>query len=134
IRRADHVVDLGPGAGAHGGVVVAGGAPDQIADGTDSLTGRYIAGEVKNPVPAQRRQANGKYLTVIGAFANNLKNIDVSFPLGMFIVVTGVSGSGKSTLVEDILYRALAKKIYRSLVEPGAHREVLGLEHVDKII
>jgi len=134
IRRADHVVDLGPGAGAHGGLIVAEGTPDQIADATDSLTGRYIAGELKIPVPAQRRQANGKYLTVIGAFANNLKNIDVSFPLGMFIVVTGVSGSGKSTLVEDILYRALAKKIYRSLVEPGAHREVLGLEHVDKII
>jgi excinuclease ABC subunit A len=134
IRRADHVVDLGPGAGAHGGLIVAEGTPDQIAAAPGSLTGRYMAGELEIPVPQERRQANGKSLTVSGARANNLKNIDVTFPLGLFIVVTGVSGSGKSTLVEDILYRALAKKIYRSPVEPGEHREVIGLEHIDKII
>jgi len=134
IRRADHVVDLGPGAGAHGGLIVAEGTPEEIAAAPDSITGRYIAGDLAIPVPRERRPANEKVLTVVGAHANNLKHIDVTFPLGLFIVVTGVSGSGKSTLVEDILYRAIARRIYRSLLEPGAHREVLGLENVDKII
>jgi excinuclease ABC subunit A len=134
IRRADHVIDLGPGAGAHGGLIVAQGTPEQIASSADSLTGRYMCGELAIPVPLERRPSNGKALAVLGARANNLKNIDVSFPLGLFIVVTGVSGSGKSTLVDDILYRSLARKLYRSLQEPGPHREVIGLEHIDKII
>jgi excinuclease ABC subunit A len=134
IRRADHVVDLGPGAGAHGGEIVAQGTPDQIAAAPESLTGRYISGELEIPVPVSRRQSNGKAITIIGAKANNLKNIDVTFPLGLFIVITGVSGSGKSTLVDDILYRSLARKLYKSLAQPGEHREVLGLEHLDKVI
>jgi excinuclease ABC subunit A len=134
IRRADHVVDLGPGAGAHGGEIVAQGTPGDIASARSSLTGRYISGEQRIPVPKGRRPQNGKAIKVIGARANNLKNIDVNFPLGLFIVVTGVSGSGKSTLVDDILYRSLARKLYRSLLEPGDHRAVLGLEHIDKII
>ncbi|MFL6216312.1 MAG: excinuclease ABC subunit UvrA [Blastocatellia bacterium] len=134
ILRADHVVDLGPGAGAHGGEIVAEGTPGAVAANPRSLTGRYISGNARIPVPKVRRSPNGKAIQVIGAQANNLKNIDVTFPLGLFVVVTGVSGSGKSTLVDDILYRSLARKLYRSLLEPGEHRAVLGLEHIDKII
>ena len=134
IRRANHVVDLGPGAGVEGGLIVAEGTPEQIADASESLTGQYISGRVAIPIPASRRHPNGKEIAVLGARANNLKNIDVNFPLGLFIVVTGVSGSGKSTLVEDILYRSLAKKLYRSLMDAGEHREITGLEHIDKVI
>lgn len=134
ILRADHVVDLGPGAGVHGGLIVAEGTPSEVAESPDSLTGQYISGKLSIPIRRERRRPNGKEISVLGAHANNLKNIDVSFPLGLFVVVTGVSGSGKSTLVEDILYRSLARKLYRSLQEPGEHREILGLEHIDKVI
>jgi excinuclease ABC subunit A len=134
IRRADYVVDLGPGAGKLGGYLVAAGSPLEVAANPASLTGQYLAGTVTIPVPKTRRSASGKTLAVIGATANNLKNVDVSFPLGMLTVVTGVSGSGKSTLVNDILYRALAHELYDSTEKPGAHRSITGLEFIDKVI
>jgi excinuclease ABC subunit A len=134
IRRADYVVDLGPRAGSHGGELVAAGTPDEIAAAENSLTGQYISGKLEISVPRERRAPNGKALVVRGASEHNLKNIDVTFPLGLFTVVTGVSGSGKSTLIDDILYRTLARRLYRSLAEPGAHKAIEGVEHIDKII
>jgi len=134
IRRADYVIDLGPGAGRHGGDVVASGTPQDIMKSPGSLTGQYIAGKTRIEMLDQRRSPNGKAVTVLGARENNLRNIDVSIPLGVMTVVTGVSGSGKSTLVNDILYRALAKKLYKSREEPGAHKSIAGAEHIDKVI
>jgi excinuclease ABC subunit A len=134
INRADYVVDLGPGAGAHGGEVVATGTPKEVSCNPESVTGLYVCGKLKIAVPEQRRTPNGKAITVRGAQANNLKDIDVTFPLGLLTVVTGVSGSGKSTLVDDILYRALARHLYGSLTEPGEFREIEGLTHIDKVI
>ncbi|GAC1666591.1 MAG: excinuclease ABC subunit UvrA [Candidatus Acidiferrum sp.] len=133
IRRADHVVDLGPGAGKAGGYIVAQGKPPQIA-AAESLTGRYLSGAARIDIPQKRRSPNGKAIQVLGASANNLKDVDITLPLGLLIVVTGVSGSGKSTLVNDILYRALAQKLYRSQESPAAHREILGAAQIDKVI
>ncbi|MEY3284469.1 MAG: hypothetical protein RIR86_2482, partial [Acidobacteriota bacterium] len=134
IRRADYVVDLGPGAGTHGGEIVAAGTPAEITRFPASITGQYLSGELRIEPPAQRRPANGQALVVRQATANNLKGIDVTFPLGLLTVVTGVSGAGKSTLVGDILYRALARRIYRSLAEPAPHESIEGLELIDKVI
>ncbi len=134
IRRADYVIDLGPGAGRHGGYLVASGTPAQINASAESLTGAYISGRKVIAMRPERRHPNGKSVTVLGARENNLKNLDATFPLGVMTVVTGVSGSGKSTLVNDILYRALAKKIYRSREEPGEHKSISGFEHIDKVI
>jgi excinuclease ABC subunit A len=134
IRRADHVIDLGPGAGRHGGHLVAHGTPEEIIQVPESLTGAYISGRTQIEMRPERRQANGTAINILGARENNLKNLDVSFPLGVMTVVTGVSGSGKSTLVNDILYRALAKGLYRSREEPGAHKTISGAENIDKVI
>ena len=134
IRRADYVIDLGPGAGRHGGAVVASGTPQEIIKQPESLTAKYISGEMQIPIRHERRAPNGKALAVLGARENNLHNLDVSFPLGVMTVVTGVSGSGKSTLVNDILYRALAKQLYKSREEPGTHKSITGAENIDKVI
>ena len=134
VRRADYVVDLGPGAGKAGGHLVAIGPPAEIEKNPNSLTGQYLSGKIHIPVPAKRRIPGDAAITIVGAHANNLKNIDVTFPLGTLIVITGVSGSGKSTLINDILCRALVAKLYRSMEKPGEHRALLGLEHLDKVV
>ena len=134
IRAADHVIDMGPGAGIKGGEVTFAGTPKAMLKSVKSLTGRYLSGREKIEVPALRRKGNGEKIRVMGASANNLKDIDVSFPLGCFIVVTGVSGSGKSTLLLETLNKAMAQTLLRSRVSAGAHRGVSGLERVDKAI
>jgi excinuclease ABC subunit A len=135
IQSADHVIDLGPRAGRFGGEVVAEGTVEDIRSHPDSLTGRYLRDELRIPVPAGRREAPaGHRLRVVGARANNLKDLSVDIPLGLFVAVTGVSGSGKSTLVTDILYQALARQFYRAKVVPGAHTSIEGLDRIDKVI
>jgi excinuclease ABC subunit A len=135
IRVADWVVDIGPGAGEHGGQVVHSGKVADLLTHPDSLTGQYLSGRREIPVPAVRRpRTKGRELTVHGAREHNLRNVDVTFPLGLFVAVTGVSGSGKSTLVNDILYTSLAKQIYNARAVPGRHQRISGLENVDKVI
>ena len=134
MRSADFLVDVGPKAGIHGGEIIYAGSPDEIGACKESLTGQYLTGARKIDVPTERRKGNGNKLTVIGATENNLKNIDVEFPLGTFTCVTGVSGSGKSSLVNLILYRALARKLGRMAVVPGKHEDIRGAQHIDKVI
>lgn len=134
IRRADHIIDIGPGAGIHGGRVVAQGTVRDIMEKEESITGQYLAGKKAIEVPKNRRRGNGHWLTVEGARQHNLKNLKVRIPLGTFTCVTGVSGSGKSTLVEEIIYPQLMRSIYRSRMRAGAHDRILGVEHIDKVV
>lgn len=134
IREADWVVDIGPGAGKHGGELVAEGTPAQVQKNLKSLTGQYLAGKEFIELPKRRRPGNGRKLSIVGAAEFNLKEINVEIPLGKFVCVTGVSGSGKSTLFHDILARALYKYFYNSKDEPGKHKKITGIEHIDKII
>ncbi|MFH1218443.1 MAG: excinuclease ABC subunit UvrA, partial [Candidatus Peregrinibacteria bacterium] len=131
---ADYLIDIGPGAGKHGGEVVAAGTPKEIIQNEKSVTGLYLAKKLKIEVPKKRKKGNGKKITIIGAKEHNLKNLTIDFPLGMFIGVTGVSGSGKSTLINDILVKTISGKLYHSKSVPGAHDEIKGIEHLDKII
>ncbi len=134
IRAADYVVDMGPGAGIHGGHIVAEGTPEQIQQNPNSLTGKYLTGVEQIAIPKERRKGNKKSISIKGARANNLQGIDVNFPLGKFICVTGVSGGGKSSLVIETLYKALAKRMHNARNQPGAHDAITGIEHIDKII
>ena len=131
---ADYLVDVGPGAGIHGGNIVAQGTPKEVMQNENSITGAYLSGKRKIEVPKTRRKGNGLYLEIKGASENNLKNINVKFPLGKFICITGVSGSGKSSLINEILYKAVYSNIYKSKIKPGKFKKILGLENIDKVI
>ena len=131
---ADHIIDIGPGAGVHGGNVVAEGTAEELKKNPNSITGKYLSGELKIPVPAKRRKGNKKYLEVIGAAENNLKNINVKIPLGKMVAVTGVSGSGKSSLINGVLYKKLANDLNRANLKQGKYKEVKGIENLDKVI
>ncbi|MGM9931295.1 excinuclease ABC subunit UvrA [Pradoshia sp.] len=131
---ADYLIDVGPGAGSHGGQIVAAGTPEEVMKNPNSLTGQYLSGEKFIPLPHERRQGNGQKIEIRGARENNLRNINVSFPLGTFVAVTGVSGSGKSTLVNGILHKALAHKLHRAKAKPGLHKEIRGIEALEKVI
>ena len=134
MRVADHIVDIGPGAGSQGGYVVAQGTAEEIMAVPESVTGQYLSHEKIIPVPEKRRQGNGNFLEILGAEENNLKNVHLKLPLGVFTVITGVSGSGKSTLINEILYKAVASKLYRIKGRPGKFKKLLGMENVDKVI
>lgn len=134
MRASDFIVDIGPGAGVHGGQVICAGTPEEVMNCKNSITGQYLSGNRKIEVPQKRRKGNGLFIEVKGAKEHNLKNINVKFPLGKFNVVTGVSGSGKSTLVNDILGKSLMRYVYQSKERPGLHKEILGIENIDKVI
>ena len=134
MKRADYLVDIGPGAGENGGYIMSQGTPEEVANDENSITGGYLSGKKCIEIPKKRRKGNGKTLKIVGAKENNLKNITVSIPLGTFTCVTGVSGSGKSTLINEILYKSLAKQIYKSKVKPGLHKEIKGMENIDKVV
>lgn len=134
MRQADWLIDVGPGAGEFGGQIVASGTPEEVAKNKKSITGQYLSGAKEIPVPLERRKGNGRFLRVLGACENNLQNIDVTFPLGKFIAVTGVSGSGKSTLVNSILKKAVAQKLNRNSAKPGKHKALEGIENIERLI
>ncbi|MDP3284910.1 MAG: excinuclease ABC subunit UvrA, partial [Desulfobacterales bacterium] len=134
ILSSDYVIDMGPGAGVNGGKVVFSGPPAALVDDDNSLTGQYLSGRKQIQIPAERRTENGRKIVIKGASENNLKNIDVEFPLGKFVCITGVSGSGKSTLVLETLYSILSRTVYNARIPAGAHKSVLGLEHIDKVV
>ncbi len=134
MMAADYLIDVGPGAGVHGGEIVAAGTPQQVMEDKNSLTGQYLSGRRFIPLPTERRKPDGRYLKIKGAKENNLKNVKVDIPLGVFTAVTGVSGSGKSTLVNEILYKTLAQKLNRSKVKPGEVKAIEGIEQLEKII
>ncbi|MCB1883229.1 MAG: excinuclease ABC subunit A, partial [Geminicoccaceae bacterium] len=135
IRAADHLIDMGPGAGVHGGQVVAAGTPDEVMANPSSLTGQYLTGRREVPIPAERRTPQGgRWLAIQGASANNLRGVDARFPLGCFVCVTGVSGSGKSSLVVDTLYPALARQLNGSRQHAGAFGRIEGMGHLDKVV
>ena len=131
---ADYLIDVGPGAGVHGGTIVAQGTPQEVMNSDASITGQYLSGKKFIPLPIERRTSDGRKITIKGAKENNLKNVNVDIPLGLFIAVTGVSGSGKSTLINEILYKTLAHKLNRAKVKPGAHKEIAGIEQLEKVI
>ena len=134
IRNSDWIIDIGPSAGIHGGNIVASGKIEQIMENKNSITGEFLSGNVKVVDNIQRKETNGKFISIIGACENNLKNINPKFPIGLITVVTGVSGSGKSTLVNDILYNRLMNHFYKSKFIVGKHQKIQGLENIDKII
>lgn len=134
MMAADYLLDIGPGAGIHGGQVVSAGTPAEVMQDDNSLTGRYLSGKEFIPVPLERRKGDGRKVEIIGAKENNLKNAKMSFPLGTFVAITGVSGSGKSTMINEVLYKSLAQKLYKAKAKPGTHKEIKGLEHLDKVI
>ena len=131
---ADMLVDIGPGAGDHGGHVMAQGTPEEVMKNESSITGKYLSGKLKIDIPEKRRKGNKKFITILGAEENNLKNIDVKIPLGTFTCITGVSGSGKSSLINEILCKTISKKLYKSKVIPGKHKKINGLDNIDKIV
>lgn len=134
MMEADYLIDVGPGAGIHGGEIISVGSPEEVMNDPKSITGQYLSGKKFIPLPLERKQSDGRFVEIIGAKANNLKNVSVKFPLGMFIAVTGVSGSGKSTLINEILHKALAQKLNRAKAKPGEHKEIKGIEQLEKVI
>jgi len=134
MMAADYLIDVGPGAGVHGGEIISVGTPEEVMNDSKSITGQYLSGKKFIPLPLERKKSDGRFIEITGAKENNLKNVSVKIPLGMFVSVTGVSGSGKSTLINEILHKSLAQKLNRAKAKPGAHKEIKGIEQLEKVI